>query len=308
MSFEKIMKELSPLKIFEGSGVALVTPMEADGAVNYKKLEELVEWQINEGTDAIIACGTTGEASTLTNDEHIAVIEAVVKKVNGRIPVIAGTGVNDTRHAIELSTGAERVGADALLIVTPYYNKTSDEGLFLHFQKIAQSVKLPIILYSVASRTNMNITPQMVKRLSEIPNIVAIKEASGDISQIAEIARITPDDFAIYSGNDDQVLPIMALGGQGAISTIANIAPRQTHELTQALLDGDFQLAKKLQLAQLPLIHTIFSEVNPIPVKTAVGLLGKIQPNFRLPLYTAKAETVERLKKEMTAYGLEVSK
>ncbi|MDT2702439.1 4-hydroxy-tetrahydrodipicolinate synthase [Enterococcus dongliensis] len=296
------------MKIFEGSGVALVTPMEADGAVNYKKLEELVEWQINEGTDAIIACGTTGEASTLTNDEHIAVIEAVVKKVNGRIPVIAGTGVNDTRHAIELSTGAERVGADALLIVTPYYNKTSDEGLFLHFQKIAQSVKLPIILYSVASRTNMNITPQMVKRLSEIPNIVAIKEASGDISQIAEIARITPDDFAIYSGNDDQVLPIMALGGQGAISTIANIAPRQTHELTQALLDGDFQLAKKLQLAQLPLIHTIFSEVNPIPVKTAVGLLGKIQPNFRLPLYTAKVETVERLKKEMTAYGLEVSK
>ncbi len=302
------MKELSPLKIFEGSGVALVTPMKADGVVDYKQLGELVEWQIAEGTDAIIACGTTGEASTLANDEHIAVIEAVVKKVNGRIPVIAGTGVNDTRHAIELSTGAEKVGADALLIVTPYYNKTSDDGLFLHYQKIAQSVKLPIILYSVASRTNMNITPQMVTRLSEIPNIVAIKEASGDISQIAEIARITPDDFAIYSGNDDQVLPIMALGGSGSISTIANIAPHQTHELTHALLDGDLQLAQKIQLAQLPLIHTIFSEVNPIPVKTAVSLLGKIEPNFRLPLTAAKAETVERLKNEMTAYGLEVAK
>ncbi|MGX7204668.1 4-hydroxy-tetrahydrodipicolinate synthase [Enterococcus pingfangensis] len=296
------------MKIFEGSGVALVTPMKADGAVDYKQLGELVEWQIAEGTDAIIACGTTGEASTLANDEHIAVIEAVVKKVNGRIPVIAGTGVNDTRHAIELSTGAEKVGADALLIVTPYYNKTSDDGLFLHYQKIAQSVKLPIILYSVASRTNMNITPQMVTRLSEIPNIVAIKEASGDISQIAEIARITPDDFAIYSGNDDQVLPIMALGGRGSISTIANIAPRQTHELTHALLDGDFQLAQKIQLEQLPLIHTIFSEVNPIPVKTAVSLLGKIEPNFRLPLTAAKTETVERLKKEMAAYGLEVAK
>ncbi|MBM7710920.1 4-hydroxy-tetrahydrodipicolinate synthase [Enterococcus xiangfangensis] len=296
------------MKIFEGSGVALVTPMKADGVVDYKQLGELVEWQIAEGTDAIIACGTTGEASTLANDEHIAVIEAVVKKVNGRIPVIAGTGVNDTRHAIELSTGAEKVGADALLIVTPYYNKTSDDGLFLHYQKIAQSVKLPIILYSVASRTNMNITPQMVTRLSEIPNIVAIKEASGDISQIAEIARITPDDFAIYSGNDDQVLPIMALGGSGSISTIANIAPHQTHELTHALLDGDLQLAQKIQLAQLPLIHTIFSEVNPIPVKTAVSLLGKIEPNFRLPLTAAKAETVERLKNEMTAYGLEVAK
>lgn len=197
-------KELFPLRIFEGSGVALVTPMKADGAVDYKKLEELVEWQISEGTDAIIACGTTGEASTLANDEHIAVIETVVKKVNGRIPVIAGTGVNDTQHAIELSTGAEKVGADALLIVTPYYNKASDEGLFLHYQKIAESVKLPIILYSVASRTNMNITPQMVKRLGEIPNVVAIKEASGNISQIADIARIMPDDFTIYSGNDDR--------------------------------------------------------------------------------------------------------
>lgn len=295
------------MRIFEGSGVALVTPMKADGAVDYKKLEELVEWQISEGTDAIIACGTTGEASTLANDEHIAVIEAVVNKVNGRVPVIAGTGVNDTQHAIELSTGAENAGADALLIVTPYYNKASDEGLFLHYQKIAESVKLPIILYSVASRTNMNIAPQMVKRLSEIPNVVAIKEASGNISQIAEIAQIMPKDFAIYSGNDDQVLPIMALGGSGSISTIANIAPKQTHELTKAVLEGDFSLAKELQLAQIPLIRAIFCEVNPIPVKTAVGLLGKIDPHFRLPLSAAKAETVEGLKREMTAYGLEVA-
>ncbi|MDT2826887.1 MAG: 4-hydroxy-tetrahydrodipicolinate synthase [Enterococcus viikkiensis] len=295
------------MRIFEGSAVALVTPMKADGAVDFKKLDELVEWQVNEGSDAIVACGTTGEASTLANAEHIAVIEAVVKKVANRVPVIAGTGVNDTQHAIELSTGAEKVGADALLIVTPYYNKASDEGLFLHYQKIAQSVKLPIILYSVASRTNMNIEPLMVKRLAEIPNVVAIKEASGNISQIAEIARLLPEDFTIYSGNDDQVLPIMALGGRGSISTVANIAPKQTHELTQAVLAGDFALAKDLQLEQLPLIHAIFCEVNPIPVKTAVGLLGKIEPNFRLPLYAAKAETVERLKKEMTAYGLEVN-
>ncbi|MEG0627845.1 MAG: 4-hydroxy-tetrahydrodipicolinate synthase [Enterococcus sp.] len=295
------------MRIFEGSAVALVTPMKADGAVDFKKLDELVEWQVNEGSDAIVACGTTGEASTLANAEHIAVIEAVVKKVANRVPVIAGTGVNDTQHAIELSTGAEKVGADALLIVTPYYNKASDEGLFLHYQKIAQSVKLPIILYSVASRTNMNIEPLMVKRLAEIPNVVAIKEASGNISQIAEIARLLPEDFTIYSGNDDQVLPIMALGGRGSISTVANIAPKQTHELTQAVLAGDFALAKDLQLKQLPLIHAIFCEVNPIPVKTAVGLLGKIEPNFRLPLSAAKAETVERLKKEMTAYGLEVN-
>ncbi|MGM0175236.1 4-hydroxy-tetrahydrodipicolinate synthase [Enterococcus sp. DIV0800] len=295
------------MRIFEGSAVALVTPMKADGAVDFKKIDELVEWHINEGTDAIVACGTTGEASTLANAEHIAVIEAVVKKVANRVPVIAGTGVNDTQHAIELSTGAEKVGADALLIVTPYYNKASDEGLFLHYQEIAKSVKLPIILYSVASRTNMNIEPLMVKRLAQIPNVVAIKEASGNISQIAEIARLLPEDFTIYSGNDDQVLPIMALGGRGSISTVANIAPKQTHELTQAVLAADFALAKELQLAQLPLIHAIFCEVNPIPVKTAVGLLGKIEPNFRLPLSAAKGETVERLKKEMTAYGLEVN-
>lgn len=296
------------MKIFEGSAVALVTPMKADGAVDFKKIDELVEWHMDEGTDAIVACGTTGEASTLANAEHIAVIEAVVKKVAGRIPVIAGTGVNDTQHAIELSTGAEKVGADALLIVTPYYNKASDEGLFLHYQKIAESVQLPIILYSVASRTNMNIEPLMVKRLAEIPNIVAIKEASGNISQIAEIARLLPEDFTIYSGNDDQVLPIMALGGRGSISTVANIAPKQTHKLTQAALTGDFVRAKKLQLAQLPLIHAVFCEVNPIPIKTAVSLLGKIESNFRLPLSAAKTETVERLKKEMTAYGLEVNK
>ena len=295
------------MRIFEGSAVALVTPMKADGAVDFKKIDELVEWHINEGTDAIVACGTTGEASTLANAEHIAVIEAVVKKVANRVPVIAGTGVNDTQHAIELSTGAEKAGADALLIVTPYYNKASDEGLFLHYQEIAKSVKLPIILYSVASRTNMNIEPLMVKRLAQIPNVVAIKEASGNISQITEIARLLPEDFTIYSGNDDQVLPIMALGGRGSISTVANIAPKQTHELTQAVLAGDFALAKELQLAQLPLIHAIFCEVNPIPVKTAVGLLGKIEPNFRLPLSAAKGETVERLKKEMTAYGLEVN-
>ncbi|GCF93052.1 4-hydroxy-tetrahydrodipicolinate synthase [Enterococcus florum] len=294
------------MSIFEGTAVALVTPMHEDGAVDFKRLDELVEWHIAEGTDAIVACGTTGEASTLTNEEHIQVIEAVVKKAAGRLPVIAGTGVNDTNHAIELSTGAEAVGADALLVVTPYYNKASDTGLFLHYEKIAQSVDLPIILYSVASRTNLNITPEMVKKLATIPNIVGIKEASGDISQIAEICRIAPEGFTVYSGNDDQVLPLMVLGGKGCISTIANIAPRQTHALTQAILDGDYEKGRELQLAQLPLIHAIFCEVNPIPVKTGVGLLGKIDPNFRLPLSAAKSETIERVKKEMAAYGLEV--
>lgn len=294
------------MRIFEGTAVALVTPMKEDGAVDYKRLDELVEWQISEGIDAIVACGTTGEASTLANHEHISVIEAVVKKSAGRVPVIAGTGVNDTNHAIELSTGAESVGADALLIVTPYYNKASDTGLFLHYEKIAQSVNLPIILYSVQSRTNMNLSPALVEKLITIPNIVGIKEASGDISQIADICRLASDDFTVYSGNDDQVLPLMALGGKGIISTIANIAPKQTHELTQAVLDGNYDLARTLQLDQLPLIHSLFCEVNPIPVKTAVGLLGKIDPYFRLPLSAAQPETVERLKKEMTAYGLEV--
>ena len=296
------------MAIFKGAGVAIVTPMYEDGKVNYDKLEELLEFQIANSTDAIIICGTTGESSTMTHGEHLKTIKFAIDKVNKRVPVIAGTGSNCTETAIMMSKEAASYGADALLVVTPYYNKASDEGLFLHYQKIAESVKLPIILYSVASRTNMNITPQMVKRLGEIPNVVAIKEASGNISQIADIARIMPDDFTIYSGNDDQVLPIMALGGKGSISTIANIAPRQTHELTQALLDGDFSKAKELQLAQIPLIHAIFCEVNPIPVKTGVSLLGKIEPNFRLPLSAAKDETVEGLKKEMAAYGLEVAK
>lgn len=294
------------MSIFEGTAVALVTPMKEDGAVDYKKLDELVEWQIEQGTDAIVACGTTGEASTLANDEHISVIEAVVKKAAGRLPIIAGTGVNDTNHAVELATQAESVGADALLIVTPYYNKASDTGLFLHYEKIAQSVKLPIILYSVQSRTNMNLSAALVEKLITIPNIVGIKEASGDIAQVADICRLASDDFAVYSGNDDQVLALMALGGKGVISTIANIAPKQTHEMAQAALDGNYDLAREMQLAQLPLIHALFCEVNPIPVKTAVGLLGKIDPNFRLPLSDAQPETVERLKKEMAAYGLEV--
>ncbi|MGX2946575.1 4-hydroxy-tetrahydrodipicolinate synthase [Enterococcus alishanensis] len=295
------------MKIFEGSAVALVTPFFADGSVDFKQLEELTEWQVSQGTDAIVACGTTGEASTLTNDEHIAVIEAVVKKVDGRIPVIAGTGVNDTNHAIELSTGAERVGANALLVVTPYYNKANEDGLFMHYEKIAQSVKLPILLYSVASRTNFNIPPHMVKRLATIPNIVGIKEASGDISQIATIAQIMAKEqnFAIYSGNDDQVLAITALGGSGTISTIANIAPKATSELTKRLLAGDYERARQLQLAQIPLIHAIFSEVNPIPVKKAVGLLKGTETHYRLPLSQPSEATVARLEKEMQAYGLE---
>jgi len=213
------------LTIFKGSGVALITPMLQDGSVDFDKLKELAEWHVQQGTNAIIACGTTGEASTLDDEEHIAVIEAVVKQVAGRIPVIGGTGSNNTPHGIHLSKEAQRVGADALLVVTPYYNKATKKSLVAHYEAICQSVELPVILYSVSSRTGLNLTPEAVAELKKIPNIKGIKEASGDISQIAEIARLADDDFAIYSGNDDQVTPILALGGSGVISTIGNIAP-----------------------------------------------------------------------------------
>ncbi|MGX7196992.1 4-hydroxy-tetrahydrodipicolinate synthase [Enterococcus olivae] len=292
------------MAIFKGSGVALVTPMHTDGSVDFDKLKELAEWHVEQGTDAIIACGTTGEASTLEDDEHIAVIEAVVKQVNGRIPVIGGTGSNNTKHGIELSKRAEGVGADALLIVTPYYNKATKRSLVAHYEAICNEIEIPVILYSVGSRTGFNLTPDLVKELKKIPNIQGIKEASGDIAQVAEIARLADENFALYSGNDDQVLPLMSVGGLGVISTIANIAPKQTSEMAHHFLDGNFEAAKNEQLAQLPLIHAIFSEVNPVPVKTAVSLLGKCEQNYRLPLGVPEDKTVELLKREMTAYGI----
>uniref|UniRef100_UPI00403F3B1D 4-hydroxy-tetrahydrodipicolinate synthase n=1 Tax=Candidatus Enterococcus willemsii TaxID=1857215 RepID=UPI00403F3B1D len=292
------------MAIFKGSGVALVTPMHNDGSVDYDKLKELAEWHVQQGSDAIIACGTTGEASTLDDDEHIAVIETVVQQVNGRIPVIGGTGSNNTQHGIFLSTEAERVGADALLVVTPYYNKATKKSLVAHYEAICSKVSIPVILYSVASRTGMNLTPDAVAELKKIPNIQGIKEASGDISQIVEIARLVDEDFALYSGNDDQVLPLLSVGGSGVISTIANIAPKQTSEMIHNYLTGNTKAAVDTQLAQIPLIQAIFSEVNPVPVKAAVSLLRNEPLNYRLPLGEPEEATMERLKREMTAYGL----
>lgn len=292
------------MTIFKGSGVALITPMKQDGSVDYEQLKELAEWHVQEGSDALIACGTTGEASTLIDEEHLAVIDTVVKQVNGRIPVIAGTGSNDTQHGIYLSVEAEKLGVDGLLIVTPYYNKATKKSLVAHYEAICSQVELPVILYSVAARTAFNLTPEMVAELKKIPNVKGIKEASGDISQIVSIASLVDEDFALYSGNDDQVLPLLSVGGSGVISTIGNIAPKQTSEMIHHYFDGNFETAKEMQLAQLPLIHTIFSEVNPVPVKKAVGLLKGTETNYRLPLGQPEEETVAALKTEMTAYGL----
>ena len=292
------------MTIFKGSGVALITPMKEDGSVDYEQLKELAEWHVQEGSDAIIACGTTGEASTLVDEEHLAVIDTVVKQVNGRIPVIAGTGSNDTKHGIFLSVEAEKLGVDGLLIVTPYYNKATKKSLVAHYEAICSQVNLPVILYSVPSRTALNLTVEMVTELKKIPNIKGIKEASGDISQIVAMARLVDEDFALYSGNDDQVLPMLSVGGSGVISTIGNIAPKQTSQMIHHYFDGELETAKEIQLAQIPLIQVIFSEVNPVPVKKAVGLLKGIETNYRLPLGQPEDETVANLQKEMTAYGL----
>lgn len=292
------------MAIFTGAGVALVTPMEADQTVDFDKLKQLVDWQIAQGIDAIIACGTTGEASTLVDEEHIAVIETVVKQAAGRVPVIGGTGSNNTQHGIHLSKEAQRVGADGLLVVTPYYNKATDSSLIKHYEAICNSVDIPIILYSIAARTGLNLSPAMVAKLKELPNVVGIKEASGNISQVVEICGLADDDFAVYSGNDDQVLPFLSVGGLGVISTIANILPAETSQMVHDFLKGDITAAKKTQIEQLPLIQAIFKEVNPVPVKAAVNLLGKCDLNYRLPLDKPEPDTLQLLKTEMKNYGL----
>lgn len=292
------------MAIFTGAGVALVTPMKADQTVDFDKLKQLVDWQIAQGIDAIIACGTTGEASTLVDEEHIAVIETVVKQAAGRVPVIGGTGSNNTQHGIHLSKEAQRVGADGLLVVTPYYNKATDSSLIKHYEAICNSVDIPIILYSIAARTGLNLSPAMVAKLKELPNVVGIKEASGNISQVVEICGLADDNFAVYSGNDDQVLPFLSVGGLGVISTIANILPAETSQMVHAFLKGDITAAKKTQIEQLPLIQAIFKEVNPVPVKAAVNLLGKCDLNYRLPLDKPEPDTLQLLKTEMKNYGL----
>ncbi|EMM3061952.1 4-hydroxy-tetrahydrodipicolinate synthase [Clostridioides difficile] len=293
--------------IFKGSAVALVTPFTKDNKVDFDKLGELVECQIANGTDAIVSCGTTGEANTMTDEEQLATIKYVVEKVNKRVPVIAGSGSNDTMHSVNLSQEAEKLGVDALLIITPYYNKANKAGLKRHFETIANSVKLPIILYNVPGRTCVNISPSLIVELAKIDNIVAVKEASGDLGQVAEIASLVPDDFAIYSGNDDTILPLLSLGGQGVISVLANVCPQETHDLVAKFFEGDIEGSRKLQLGMDALIAALFIEVNPIPVKTAMNLLGFNVGDLRLPLAEMDPANLEVLKKELVNFGLKVN-
>jgi len=291
--------------IFKGSAVALVTPFTETG-VDFETLGKLVEYHIENNTDALVVCGTTGEATTMSDDEQFAVIKYVVDKVNKRIPVIAGTGSNNTMHSVHLSQEAERLGVDGLLVITPYYNKANQRGLKLHFETIAKSVELPIILYNVPGRTSMNLKPSMIAELAKIDNIVAVKEASGDLAQVAEVARLVPEGFAIYSGNDDSILQLLSVGGHGVISVLANVCPKETHDLVQKFFDGDIQGARELQLGMKPLIDALFIEVNPIPVKTAMNLLGFEVGNLRLPLAEMDEKNLEVLKQELVNRGLKL--
>lgn len=291
------------MNLFRGSGVALVTPFK-NNKVNYDKLEEILEWHIEQNTDAIVICGTTGEATTLSDEEQKEVIKFTVEKVNKRIPVIAGTGSNCTHHAITLSKYAEKVGADGLLVITPYYNKTTQKGLIAHFTAIANEVTIPIIVYNVPGRTGVNILPSTLAELTKLPNIKGIKDATGNIAQIAEVARLVPDDFYIYSGNDDMIVPLMSLKGDGVISVVANIAPKDTHDIVYKFINGDITGSCDLQLKMKPLIDSLFIEVNPIPVKTAMNLMGLDMGELRLPLVDMSDSNLEILKTRMKEYGL----
>ncbi len=290
--------------VFTGAAVAIITPMHEDGSVNYEKLKEIIDFQIENSTDAIVICGTTGESATMSHQEHKDVIKFTIDYVNKRIPVIAGTGSNETYFAAELSMFAEEAGADALLLVTPYYNKTSQEGLVAHYNYIADRVNIPIILYSVPSRTGLNITPETCKKLSKHKNIVAIKEASGNISQIAKIAELCGDDLQIYSGNDDQIVPIMSLGAKGVISVLSNVCPKETHDICQEFLDGNIDKARELQLEYLELINDLFCEVNPTPVKEAMNMMGMEVGECRLPLVRPTEANRNKLYNTLKKHGL----
>ena len=295
------------MAIFKGAGVAIVTPMKADGEVNYDVLGEMLEAQIQGGTDAIIICGTTGESATLTEEEHSAVIRYAIKKVNKRIPVIAGTGSNCTATAIKLSKEAEKDGADGLLLVTPYYNKATQKGLIAHYTAIANAVNIPIILYNVPSRTGCNLLPETIAKLvKNVKNIVGVKEASGNISQIAKVKLLCGDDVDLYSGNDDQVVPILSLGGIGVISVLSNVAPKETHDMVMDYLNGDLEKAREMQLKALPLIDALFSEVNPIPVKKAMSFMGWEAGPLRAPLSEMEDAHAEVLKQAMKDFGIKV--
>lgn len=292
------------MAVFKGAAVAIVTPMFDNGDVNYEKLAEIIEEQITEGTDAIVICGTTGESATMSHQEHLDVIKFCVEKVNKRVPVIAGTGSNATSEAIHLSKGAEEVGADALLVVTPYYNKATQKGLIKHFTTIAEAVTIPIILYNVPSRTGCNLLPETVAALvNNVKNIVGLKEATGNISQMAKTKFLCPE-CEIYSGNDDQTIPMMALGANGVISVMSNVAPKYTHEMCQKFIDGDVKGAAEMQLACLPLVDALFCQVNPIPVKVAMNVMGKEVGPLRAPLYDMEPAEKEYLKKTLEAFNL----
>nr|WP_270567813.1 4-hydroxy-tetrahydrodipicolinate synthase [Clostridium beijerinckii] len=289
--------------MFTGAAVAIVTPFTEDG-INFSELKKLIDFNIENGTDAIVIAGTTGESSTMTDEEHREVIRFTVEYVNNRVPVIAGTGSNDTVYAVQLSKYAESVGADALLLVTPYYNKTTQTGLIKHYNYIADRVNIPIILYNVPSRTGVNITPETYAELAKHPRIVATKEASGDLSAIAKIKALCKDELNIYSGNDDQIVPILSLGGKGVISVFSNIMPKESHEICSLYFEGKVEESCKLQTKYLDLINALFIEVNPIPVKTALGIMGYNVGPLRMPLFPMEGKNLEKLREELAKNNL----
>ncbi len=293
------------MSLFTGSGVAIVTPFTEDG-VDFKKFEELLEWHVKEGTDAIIVCGTTGEASTMSMDERKAAIKFTVEVIKGRIPVIAGTGTNNTKASVEMSKWADSTGVDGFLVITPYYNKTTQRGCIEHFKAIANAVTKPIIIYNVPSRTGLNLLPETLYELSKVPNIEGVKEASSDIVQISTIAQLCGDSIDIYSGNDDQIVPILSIGGKGVISVVANILPKDTHDLVMKFFEGDIKGSLDLQLNMLPLVKSLFIETNPIPVKEAMNLMGMNVGPLRLPLVNMAPKNLEILKSQMLSYGMKL--
>ncbi len=293
------------MAVFQGAGVAIVTPFKANGEVDYDKFAELLEFQIKNGTDAIIVCGTTGEASTLSHEEHLDVIKFCVEKVAGRIPVVAGTGSNCTETAIYLSVEAEKLGADAVLLVTPYYNKATQKGLYRHFKAVADSIKIPVILYNVPSRTGCNIEPETVVKLcTEVGNIAGVKEASGNISQVVKLMALADGKVDLYSGNDDQIVPLLAMGGKGVISVLSNVAPRETHEICEKFFAGDVEGSCKLQMRSVELCNALFCEVNPIPVKKALNLMGMEAGSLRMPLTEMDEANVPKLEKALKDFGI----
>lgn len=296
------------MSIFTGAAVALITPMREDGAIDYKEMERIVNDQIAGGTDAIVVCGTTGEASTMTHEEHIETIRACVEMTEKRIPVIAGTGSNCTKTAVYLSKEAQKAGADGLLVVSPYYNKATQNGLKAHFTEIAKSVDVPILLYNIQGRTGVNIQPKtIVELVKEVDNIVGVKEASGDLSQVATLLSMAQGEIDVYSGNDDQIVPIVALGGKGVISVLSHVAPKDTHDMVMKLLSGDVAGSSALQLKYIPLIHALFSEVNPIPVKAAMNMLGYHVGSLRMPLTEMEEKNKQVLRQAMIDLGMPVT-